>query len=160
MGQQKSQLDSLRRVIREEVRAVFQEELASILKEAIVANRQPIVENRVSAPAAKPTVPGTLNTQPVRKMAAPILSPGNPLNNLLAETAMSMSDDDTEAFSFSSGDAMGFGGQTMMREAPVVNSVDQMLASARPSSNMDAIQINAVPDFTALMNKMQQTGQI
>jgi hypothetical protein len=49
----------------------------------------------------------------------------------------------------------------MLREAaPVVESVDQMLATARPSSNMDAIQINAVPDFTALMSKMQQNGQI
>jgi len=72
-----------------------------------------------------------------------------------------MSGDDMETFSFDSSDAMGFGGAQMLREAaPVVDSVDQMLATARPSSNMDAIQINAVPDFTALMSKMQQNGQI
>jgi hypothetical protein len=151
-------LDSFRKLIREEVRAVFQEELASILKEAIISNKPTITE---SAAPKKAAIPGTLNTQPVRKMAAPILSPNNPLNSLLAETANAMSGDDMETFSFDSSDAMGFGGAQMLREAaPVVESVDQMLATARPSSNMDAIQINAVPDFTALMSKMQQNGQI
>lgn len=153
-----AKLDLFRKLIREEVRAVFQEELASILKEAIISNKQTITE---TAAPKKAAIPGTLNTQPVRKMAAPILSPNNPLNSLLAETANAMSGDDMETFSFDSSDAMGFGGAGMLREAaPVVESVDQMLATARPSSNMDAIQINAVPDFTALMNKMQQNGQI
>lgn len=149
-------LDSFRKLIREEVRAVFQEELATILKEAII-NKPVITE---SAAPKKATVPGTLNTQPVRKMAPPVLSPGNPLNNLLAETANAMSMDEATEFSFDSSDAMGFGGMSTLREAQTVSSVDQMLASARPSSNMDAIQINAVPDFTALMSKMQQNGQI
>jgi len=150
-------LDSFRKLIREEVRAVFQEELATILKEAIISNKQPITE---SAAPKKATVPGTLNTQPVRKMAPPVLSPGNPLNTLLAETANAMSMNEVEEFSFNSSDAMGFGGMSTLKEAPTVQSVDQMLATARPSSNMDAIQINAVPDFTALMSKMQQNGQI
>jgi hypothetical protein len=49
----------------------------------------------------------------------------------------------------------------MVREnAPVVESVGEMFAAARPSSNLDAIQINAVPDFTALMAKMQQNGEV
>lgn len=153
-----AKLDLFRKLIREEVRAVFQEELASILKEAIISNKQTITE---TVAPKKATVPGTLNTQPVRKMAAPVLSPNNPLNSLLAETANAMSGDDMETFSFNSSDAMGFGGASMLKEAaPVVDSVDQMLATARPSSNMDAIQINAVPDFTALMSKMQQNGQI
>jgi len=149
-------LDSFRKLIREEVRAVFQEELATILKEAIISNKQPITE---AAAPRKAAIPGTLNTQPVRKLAAPILSPNNPLNSLLAETANAMSGDDMESFNFDSSMAQGFGG--MVREnAPVVESVGQMLASARPSSNMDAIEINAVPDFTALMAKMKQNGEV
>ncbi len=152
-------LDSFRKLIREEVRAVFQEELASILKEAIISNKQTITET--AAPKKAP-IPGTLNTQPVRKMAAPILSPNNPLNSLLAETANAMSGDDMESFSFDSSMAQGFGGMGgMVREdAPVVDSVNDMFANSRPSSNLDAIQINAVPDFTALMAKMQQNGEI
>ena len=151
-------LDSFRRLIREEVRAVFQEELATILKEAIVSNKSTIAET--TAPR-KPVIPGTLNTQPVKKLAVPNLGANNPLSSLLAETANAMSGDDMESFSFDSADAPGFGFMSGPRgDAPVVESVDQMLATARPSSNMDAIQINAVPDFTAIMNKMQQNGQI
>ena len=152
------QTDLLRKLIREEVRAVFQEELPGILKEAIIANRQPIVETKTSA---KPAIPGTLNTQPVRRMAPPVLSSNNPLNSLLAETANAMSGDDMESFSFDSSMAQGYGGMGMVREnAPVVESVGEMFAAARPSSNLDAIQINAVPDFTALMAKMQQNGEV
>ena len=53
------QTDLLRKLIREEVRAVFQEELATILKEAIISNKQPITE---AVAPKKATVPGTLNT--------------------------------------------------------------------------------------------------
>ena len=55
-------LDALRKLIREEVKAVFQEELAGILKEAIIANRgdtQTITET--VRPAGKPVVPATMN---------------------------------------------------------------------------------------------------
>lgn len=137
-----AKLDLLRKLIREEVRTVFQEELAGILKEAIIANKgqQTIVES--ARPKSTP-IPGTLNrTAP--KLAAPILSPGNPLNSLLAETAQSMTSEDFGAF----------GDSPVNRDAPIVESVDQMLATARKSSNFDAIEINAVPDFSAAMAKM------
>jgi hypothetical protein len=29
-----------------------------------------------------------------------------------------------------------------------------MLATAKPSSNIDAVQINVVPDYSAMMDKM------
>ena len=152
------QTDLLRKLIREEVRAVFQEELATILKEAIISNKQPITE---AVAPKKQTIPGTLNTQPVKRLSVPNLGANNPLKNLLAETAHSMSEDDMEGFSYDSGDAAGFPGmQSFAKEVPVVESVGGMLASARPSSNLDAIQINAVPDFTALMAKMQQNGEV
>lgn len=133
-------LDALRKIIREEVRAVFQEELAGILKEAIVANKgqQTITESARSKP-----IPATLNRS-VPKPVAPILGAGNPLNSLLAETAQSMTSEDF-------GD---FNGSSVSRDVPIVESVDQMFATARKSSNMEAIEINAVPDFTAVMAKM------
>lgn len=135
-----AKLDALRKIIREEVRAVFQEELAGILKEAIIANKgqQTITES------VKPkTVPGTLNRN-IPRPTAPVLSPGNPLNSLLAETARAMTPDDFGTF----------GGQTIERDAPIVESVDQMFAAARKSSNLEAIEINAVPDFSGMMAKM------
>lgn len=143
-----AKLDALRKIIREEVRAVFQQELAGILKEAVMANKpqQPVSE----AVKPKASVPGTLNRQ-APKLVPPVLGPNNPLNNLLAETAISMSPKDFE----------GLGGISMTSaDVPVVDSMGDMFASARPSSNLDAIEINAVPDFTALMAKMQANGEV
>jgi hypothetical protein len=53
--------------------------------------------------------------------------------------------------------AQGFGGPV---DVPVVNSVDQMLASSRPAWDINSVRIDAVPDFSALMGKMKQNGQI
>jgi len=141
------QTDLLRKLIREEVKAVFQEELAGILKEAIIANRGPQTITESVKPT--PVAPATLNRQPARPIA-PKLSPDNPLNSILAETAMSMTPADYQ----------GLGGAAVEREPVIVESVGGMLANSRPSSNFDAIEINAVPDFTALMNKMKANGEI
>lgn len=151
-------VDLLRKLIREEVRAVFQEELAGILKEAVMEKRSTKTITEAERPK-KPAVPSTLNTQPFRPVMAPNLGVGNPLSSILAETAQAMSADEYSDFSYNSSDVQGFGyGQ--QREAAVVDSVGGMLASARGSSNLDAIQINAVPDFTGLMSKLRENGEI
>ena len=135
--------DALRKLIREEVRTVFQQELAGILKEAIMANKgqQTIIES--TRPIAKSAVPATMNRS-VPRPIAPVLSPGNPLNSLLAETAQSMTMDEF-------GD---LNGQGVEKDVPVVESVGEMFASAKGRSSVEAIQINAVPDFTHMMAKM------
>jgi hypothetical protein len=135
-------LDALRKLIREEVKAVFQEELAGILKEAIMANRGQQTITESTRPVAKPTVPATMNRS-TPKPIAPVLSPGNPLNSLLAETAQAMTVNDFE----------GFGGE-VERDVPIVESVSDMFANSRGSSNLEAIQINAVPNFSHMMEKM------
>lgn len=136
-------LDALRKLIREEVKAVFQEELAGILKEAIMANKNQSVIAESKKPQAASKVPGTMNRSTPRPVA-PVLSAGNPLNSLLAETAQSMTMDEFGDLS----------GQGVEREAPMVESVNDMFANARGSSNLEAIQINAVPDFSHMMAKM------
>lgn len=136
-------LDAFRKLIREEVKAVFQEELAGILKEAIIANRGTQTITESSRAKAAPVVPATMNRS-VPKPIAPVLSPGNPLNSLLAETAQSMTMDDFE----------GIGGMGVEREVPVVESVGDMFANAKGRGSVEAIQINAVPDFTHMMAKM------
>lgn len=142
-----AKLDALRKIIREEVRAVFQEELAGILKEAVIANRsqQPITE----AVKPKPITPATLNRQ-APKLVPPILGPNNPLNSLLAETAMTMTANDFQ----------GLGGGESQVEVPIVESMEGMFATARKSSNLDAIEINAVPDFSGIMAKMKANGEV
>ena len=136
-------LDALRKIIREEVRAVFQQELAGILKEAIMAPKGSQTITESSRPVSKPAVPATMNRS-VPRPVAPVLSPGNPLNSLLAETAQSMTMDEF-------GD---LNGQGVERDVPIVESVGDMFANARGSSNLEAIQINAVPDFSQMMAKM------
>jgi hypothetical protein len=136
-------LDAFRKLIREEVKAVFQEELAGILKEAIIANRGTQTITESTRAKAAPTVPATMNRS-VPRPVAPVLSPGNPLNSLLAETAQSMTMDEF-------GDLNGEG---VERDVPIVESVGDMFANSRGSSNLEAIQINAVPDFSHMMAKM------
>lgn len=143
-----AKLDILRKIIREEVKAVFQEELAGILKEAIIANKGTTI-TEVAQPR-KQSVPGTLNTAQPR-VIAPMLGANNPLNSILAETAQSMTDHDLESLGGTSG---------VERDVPIVESVNGMFAAARPSSNLDAIEINAVPDFSGLMAKMKANGEI
>jgi len=136
-------LDAFRKLIREEVKAVFQEELAGILKEAIIANRGQQTITESARPIAKQAVPATMNRS-IPRPIAPVLSPGNPLNSLLAETAQSMTMDEF-------GDLNGEG---VERDVPVVESVGDMFASAKGRSSVESIQINAVPDFTHMMAKM------
>jgi len=136
-------LDAFRKLIREEVKAVFQEELAGILKEAIIVNRGQQTITESARPIAKQAVPATMNRS-IPRPIAPVLSPGNPLNSLLAETAQSMTMDEF-------GDLNGEG---VERDVPVVESVGDMFASAKGRSSVESIQINAVPDFTHMMAKM------
>ena len=136
-------LDALRKLIREEVKAVFQEELAGILKEAIMVNKNQSVITESSRPKASPIAPATMNRS-IPKPIAPVLSPGNPLNSLLAETAQSMTMDDYDSI----------GGTGVERDVPVVESVGDMFANAKGRGSVEAIQINAVPDFSHMMAKM------
>jgi hypothetical protein len=45
-------------------------------------------------------------------------------------------------------------GEGVERDIPVVESVGDMFANARGRGSVEAIQINAVPDFTHMMAKM------
>ena len=142
-------LDALRKIIREEVRAVFQQELAGILKEAIISNKGQQTITESARPRTSVQTPATLNRQAPRPIA-PMLKPGNPLNSLLAETAQSMTMDEF-------GD---LNGQGVERDVPIVESVGDMFANSRGSSSLEAIQINAVPDFSGVMAKMKANGEI
>jgi hypothetical protein len=73
----------------------------------------------------------------------------------LNDTAKSMLNED---FSLTSADvhpAMAFQPNQVS-----VGSVEGMLGTARPSSNLAAVQINEVPDFTGLMSKLKEKGAI
>lgn len=142
----------LRKVIREEVQAVVREELGILLetpesKPVVAETRQTTVKNSM-VESIKPAKP----TQPLKPMN---FTNNNILNEILNETATS--GDWHSVANMNSSMARGFSGPV---DVPVVNSVDQMLASTRPAGDINAVRIDVVPDFSALMNKMKQDGKI
>ena len=153
-----NQVDLLRRLIREEVAKAIRQEMPTILKESqsSSAPKEVIKESK----RQKTAIPGTLNTQPVRPK--PNFS-GNPLANMLNETAMTMGDMDD--MSFTSGDigpdSIGIDPTSFFQPKQVaVGDVNGMLATARPSSDISMVQINEVPDFSDLMSKLKAKGAI
>ena len=153
-----SQIDLLRKLIREEVAKAIRQEMPAILQEVITSSttKEVIKESK----QVKKAIPGTLNTQPVRP--TPNFS-GNPLANILNETAMSMVEMDD--MSFTTGnigpDSIGVDPTSFFQPKQVaVGDVNSMLATARASSDPSMVQINEVPDFTGLMSKLKAKGAI
>ena len=153
-----SQVDLLRKLIREEVAKAIRQEMPAILQEIQTSSttKQVIKESK----PVKKAIPGTLNTQPVRPK--PNFA-GNPLANMLNETAMAMGDMDD--MSFTSGDigpdSIGIDPTSFFQPKQVaVGDVNGMLATARPSSDPSMVQINEVPDFSDLMSKLKAKGAI
>jgi len=146
-----AQIDALRKLIREELRAVLKEELPKLLKEG----QAPVVKDAKKAlqEQVKAKIPGTLNTQASRPQIK--FASNNPMAAFLNDTAKNMLNED---FSMTSADvhpAMAFQPNQVS-----VGSVEGMLGTARQSSNINAVQINEVPDFTGLMSKLKEKGQI
>jgi hypothetical protein len=153
-----TKVDILRKLIREEVAKAIRQEMPAILQEIQTSSttKQVIKESK----PVKKAIPGTLNTQPVRP--TPNFS-GNPLANMLNETAMTMGDMDD--MSFTSGDigpdSIGIDPTSFFQPKQVaVGDINGMLSTARPSSDPSMVQINEVPDFTQLMSKLKAKGAI
>lgn len=144
------QIDQLRKLIREELRAVLKEELPKLLsegKKTSIADPKKSLQEQVNS-----KIPGTLNTSAPKPVK---FTGNNPMAAFLNDTAQNMIN---ENFNMTSDDvhpSMAFQPKEVK-----VGSVNGMLGTARPSSNIDAVQINEVPDFSALMGKLKEQGQI
>jgi hypothetical protein len=163
-----SKLDPLRRLIREEVISALRKELPVLLAEQF--ERQRILTE--SAPRPKKDIkesinkqlgsvsysaPLTLNTR-APKVIPPNLGEKNPLQSLLNETAMAMTEEDDVALNT---DDFGATPLNFMQPInPGVGSIQDTLATARPSSDISMVQINTVPDFSELMDSMLKKGII
>ena len=153
-----NQVDLLRKLIREEVANAIRQEMPTILKEIQSSSTTKEVIKESKRP--KMAIPGTLNTQPVRPK--PNFA-GNPLANMLNETAMTMGDMDDMSFNTSDigPDSIGVDPTSFFQPKQVaVGDVNGMLATARPSSDISMVQINEVPDFSDLMSKLKAKGAI
>jgi hypothetical protein len=146
--EKKSANEILRKIIREELTKVIREELPKLLSESV----QPVKTQQKKTDQP----PLTLNSSPMVKFEdIKFKKSSNPLANLLNETAMSMVND-KNSMHFSTND-VGPGMHPALAFQPkevAVGSASDMLATAKPSSNIDAVQINVVPDYSAMMEKM------
>jgi len=164
-----SSLAKLRILIREEVKNAIREEMPVLIMEAL-AKQNRLLESK-NKPGINPiqetfkpkkaTIPGTLNTKPFNpakqfQQAQKPFAGKDPMSQLLNETASSMVHEDTLAFSTADVDIdpMSF----MSNPDAPVGDVNDMLAASRPSSNIEMVQVNAVPDFTELMSKLRAKG--
>lgn len=141
----------LRKVIREEVRAVIREEM-----ETLTESRTPT--NNPLPSSLKSVLP---KKQPQKPIA--FTSNNNALNDILNETYQSANEWKT-VFSGNSQMAPNFSaaiaGEYGPQAVPVVASVDQMLQSTRPTTDINQVSIDVVPDFSKLMGKMKENGTI
>ena len=151
----------LRKVIREEVQAVVREELGILLetpesKPVVAETKQTTVKNSMVQTTVKNSMVESIKpAKPTQPLKPVNFTNNNILNEILNETATSS--DWRSVANMNSNMAQGFGGPV---DIPVVNSVDQMLASSRPAGDINSVRIDAVPDFSGLMSKMKQNGQI
>jgi hypothetical protein len=140
-----SSIDTLRKIIREEVTKVIKQELPKILKESSVPKDY---KKNIQEQVQKGVFPMTLNEEPIKPKVQ--FAKSNPLGQLLNETAISMTSDDVHMF----GNANSGVTDAMNPSSIKVGNVDSMLNSAVKSSNLEMVQIDTVPDFSQFMKKM------
>ena len=144
-----SSIDTLRKIIREEVTKVIRQELPKLLKEGNAPDKD--YKKSIQEQVQKSVFPLTLNEEPIKPKVQ--FAKSNPLGQLLNETAISMTSDDINQFANTN---LGIG-DVIEPSNIKVGSVDSMLNNAVKSSNIDMVKIDTVPDFSQLMKKMNIT---
>lgn len=156
-------LDILRKLIREEVKTAIKEELKDILTEAIIIASKPEEKNQSTfQPHTKieSTHKPKLSEVTTKKIVP--TSTGNPLLDILNETAesgewrsLNGGYNTSDAVNWAGG-APGMGGAN----TPVVETVDQMITRQGPVRDINDVSIDVVPDFTGLMGKLKENGNL
>lgn len=149
-----SKVSAFRKLLREEIKLALREELPRLLQEGKTVPQYK--ENIKKQMESK--VPETLNKSKAPKIIPPNVG-NNILNSILAETAHTMTQVDATVY----GDTSISGYDDLQEQfggPKVVTSVEDMLSNSMGSTSHEAVHINAVPDFSALMDKMISKGEI
>ena len=151
-------LDAFRKIIREEVRGVIKEELSLIMSTPITETKvfkKPVVEQKVS----KPSFSEIVNEEVVQQKQPTFEPTGNPMLDILNETAAAGEWRSLNG-GYNSSHAAGFAGGMPGGQTRVVSSVDEMLANKQPVNDINQVVIDAVPDFSGVMGKLKESGKI
>lgn len=152
-------LQKLRQIIREEVKNAIKDEMVPILLEIIKGTSKPLSESK---PVANPSLKNWLPHNSVQN-TAPVMNSSNVMSNILEETRQQMlatggmpSDDEYRTMiSANTGNMSGmFTEQAPPSLEDSSAQINSMLASAGKSMREEMVEINHVPDFTALVKKM------
>ena len=151
-------LDAFRKIIREEVRGVIKEELSLIMSTPVTETKvvkKPVVEQKVN----KPSFSEIVNEEVVQQKQPTIEPTGNPMLDILNETAAAGEWKSING-GYNSGHAAGFAGGMPGAPVKVVETVDQMLANKQPVADINQVVIDSVPDFSGVMGKLKDSGKI
>ena len=160
-------LDAFRKVIREEVKKAIQEEMRDILLEAVKAASKPeLTENKSTQPYSR--VESTYKpsySEVIAEERKPIPSTGNPMLDILNETAQAGEWRTLNGGEFNASQAVGWAGgaPSMMgggNNVPVVATVDEMIKSQGPVRDINDVRIDVVPDFSKFMGALKEKGSI
>jgi hypothetical protein len=165
-----SKLDILRKLIREEValairvefRALLKEELLPLLKESRNISHEVPVQKPGKGIKPSNSLTNSISLAMESKNFKPAET-GDPIANLLNETAMSMTSNEYRTMiNADSSMAPNFGmiGGVAGEEPAAVGTVEQMLSTNRPVSDINQVTIDVVPDFTGLMSSLKSKGAI
>jgi hypothetical protein len=160
-------LDAFRKIIREEVKKAIQEEMRDILLEAVKsANKPKLTENK--SPQSYSKVESTYKpsfSDIISEERKPIPSTGNPMLDILNETAQAGEWRTLNGGEFNASQAVGWaGGAPGMigggSNIPVVATVDEMIKSQGPVRDINDVSIDVVPDFSKFMGALKEKGSI
>ena len=163
-------LDAFRKVIREEVKKAIQEEMKEILLEAVKSASTPKSFGDASPTLVQPYAETKSEYKPkfsdiIAEEKKPIPSTGNPLLDILNETAQAGEWRNLNGGNYNASDAVGWnGGAPGMigggSNVPVVATVDEMLKSQGPVRDINDVRIDVVPDFSKLMGALKEKGSL
>ena len=155
-------IEAFRTIIREEVRTVIKEELSLIMSTPITENKivkKPVVEQKTNK---KQTFSEIVNEekkpQQPQKPTKPLFDSKDPLAQMLNETAAAGEWRSLGGGDFTAQNAVGFNGGMPQQETKVVESVEQM--STSKTSDINQVSIDAVPDFSGMMDKFKEEGKL
>ena len=152
-------IEAFRKIIREEVRSVIKEELSLIMQTPITETKvvqKPVVEQKQTRPSLSELTEEPQPQQPTKPLFEGVGALADVLNQTHAEGGWR----NINGGGYSAQDAVGFAGGMPGGATKVVQSADDMLASAPKTTDINQVTIDAVPDFSGLMGKMKESGRI
>ena len=153
-------LEAFRKIIREEVRDVIKEELSLIMQTPITENKivqKPVVEQKTKTNSLSELIEES--PQQPQKSTKPLFEGVGAIADVLNQTHAEGGWRNLNG-GMTAQDAVGFQGGMPGGATKVVQSADDMLASAPKTSDINQVTIDAVPDFSGLMSTLKEQGKL